>query len=81
MPDACSCSHSKYTDQILTSAFRHLDISKDFIEKKGLLYIIQFILYYSVWDVILMHFNRSACCAAFLIYYVYLSLPGDGQSD
>jgi hypothetical protein len=26
-----------YTDQILTSAFRHLDISKDFIEKNGVI--------------------------------------------
>ena len=46
MPDACSCSHSRYTDQILTSAFRHLDISKDFIEKNGV--VIHFIFYYSM---------------------------------
>jgi hypothetical protein len=37
MPDACSFSHSIYTDRFLTSAFRQLDISKDFIKKMGLL--------------------------------------------
>jgi hypothetical protein len=54
-----ACSHSRYTDQIWTSAFRCLDISNYFIEKVGLLYIMRLIFYYSFWGVILMHLNWS----------------------
>jgi hypothetical protein len=47
MPDTCSCSNSRYTGHILTSAFPHLDISKDFIEKNGV------IIHYTVYNLLL----------------------------
>ena len=60
--EACSCSHSKYTDRLLNYILRYLDFSKDFTEKMGLLYsyITLFISYYSfTLGLILMQFNTS----------------------
>jgi hypothetical protein len=33
MPDACSCSNGRYTDHLFNIIFRHVDFSKDFMEK------------------------------------------------
>jgi hypothetical protein len=40
VPDACSCSCflTRYTDYLLTSTLRHLDFSKDFMEKGGFMH-------------------------------------------
>jgi hypothetical protein len=57
MPDACSCSNGRYTDHLFNIIFRHVDFSKEFMEKcYYTLYILSFITLFSV---ILIHLNTS----------------------
>ena len=50
MPDACSSFHSWYIDHLLISTLRHLDFSKDFMEKSVFytLYVLSFITHFWV---------------------------------
>jgi hypothetical protein len=54
MPDAWSCSLSRYTDHLLTSVLRHLDFSKDFMEKGG---FVHSVFCYTFLGVMLMRLN------------------------
>jgi hypothetical protein len=51
MPDACSCSHSRYTDHLLIFTLRHLNSSKYLMGGKGVIthYILYLICYYTLY--------------------------------